>query len=123
MAEAFIGYLLPWGQMSYWGAQVIVNLFGAIPLIGNDLAIWIRGDFVVGDATLNRLFAFHVIAIPLALLGLCRRAHPGAARSRLEQPGRRRDQEEEGPGRHPARRHSLPSVLHGEGHRRRRWCS
>ena len=70
MAEAFFGYLLPWGQMSYWGAQVIVNLFGAIPLIGPELAIFIRGDFVVGDATLNRFFAFHVIAIPLLLLGL-----------------------------------------------------
>lgn len=70
MAEAFFGYLLPWGQMSFWGAQVIVNLFAAVPLIGPDLAVWIRGDFVVGDATLNRFFAFHVIAIPLVLLGL-----------------------------------------------------
>jgi len=70
MAEAFFGYLLPWGQMSYWGAQVIVNLFGAIPFIGNELALFIRGDYVVGDATLNRFFAFHVIAIPLVLLGL-----------------------------------------------------
>ncbi len=70
MAEAFFGYLLPWGQMSYWGAQVIVNLFDALPLIGPDLSTWIRGDFVVSDATLNRFFAFHVIAIPLALLGL-----------------------------------------------------
>ena len=70
MAEAFFGYLLPWGQMSYWGAQVIVNLFGAIPLIGPDLSLWIRGDYVVGDATLNRFFAFHVIALPLVLLGL-----------------------------------------------------
>src|SRR6266436_1849160 len=70
MAEAFFGYLLPWGQMSYWGAQVIVNLFDAIPLIGPDLAIWIRGDFVVSDATLNRFFAYHVIAVPLALLAL-----------------------------------------------------
>ena len=70
MAEAFLGYLLPWGQMSYWGAQVIVNLFGTIPLIGPDLALWIRGDYVVSDATLNRFFALHVVAIPLALLGL-----------------------------------------------------
>jgi ubiquinol-cytochrome c reductase cytochrome b subunit len=70
MAEAFFGYLLPWGQMSYWGAQVIVNLFDAIPVVGPPLALWIRGDFVVSDATLNRFFAFHVIAIPLALLGL-----------------------------------------------------
>ena len=70
MAEAFMGYLLPWGQMSYWGAQVIVNLFGAIPFIGPDLSLWIRGDYVVSDATLNRFFAFHVIAVPLVLLGL-----------------------------------------------------
>ena len=70
MGEAFFGYLLPWGQMSYWGAQVIVNLFGAIPFIGPDLSLWIRGDYVVSDATLNRCFAFHVIAIPLVLLGL-----------------------------------------------------
>jgi ubiquinol-cytochrome c reductase cytochrome b subunit len=70
MAEAFMGYLLPWGQMSYWGAQVIVNLFSAIPYIGPDLALLIRGDYVVGDATLNRFFSFHVIAVPLVLLGL-----------------------------------------------------
>ena len=70
MAEAFMGYLLPWGQMSYWGAQVIVNLFAAIPFIGPDLALLIRGDYVVSDATLNRFFSFHVIAVPLVLLGL-----------------------------------------------------
>jgi len=70
MAEAFFGYLLPWGQMSYWGAQVIVNLFDAIPIVGPDLALWIRGDYVISDATLNRFFAFHVIAIPLVLLAL-----------------------------------------------------
>ncbi|MGE5524981.1 MAG: cytochrome b [Rhodospirillaceae bacterium] len=70
MAEAFFGYLLPWGQMSYWGAQVIVNLFDALPIIGPDLSLWIRGDYVVSDATLNRFFAFHVIAIPLALIAL-----------------------------------------------------
>jgi ubiquinol-cytochrome c reductase cytochrome b subunit len=70
MGEAFFGYLLPWGQMSYWGAQVIVNLFSAIPLIGPDLSLLIRGDYVVSDATLNRFFAFHVIAIPLVLIGL-----------------------------------------------------
>lgn len=65
-----MGYLPPWGQMSYWGAQVIVNLFSAIPLIGPDLSLWIRGDYVVSDATLNRFFSFHVIAVPLVLLGL-----------------------------------------------------
>ena len=70
MGEAFMGYLLPWGQMSYWGAQVIVNLFAAVPFIGPDLALLIRGDYVVGDATLNRFFSFHVIAVPLVLLGL-----------------------------------------------------
>ncbi len=70
MAEAFMGYLLPWGQMSYWGAQVIVNLFSTIPFVGPDLALLIRGDYVVGDATLNRFFSFHVIAVPLVLLGL-----------------------------------------------------
>lgn len=70
MGEAFFGYLLPWGQMSFWGAQVIVNLFSAIPLIGPDLSVWLRGDFVVGDATLNRFFSFHVIAMPLVLIGL-----------------------------------------------------
>jgi ubiquinol-cytochrome c reductase cytochrome b subunit len=70
MAEAFFGYLLPWGQMSYWGAQVIVNLFSAIPFVGPDLSLWLRGDYVVSDATLNRFFAFHVIAVPLVLVGL-----------------------------------------------------
>ena len=70
MAEAFVGYMLPWGQMSYWGAQVIVNLFAAVPFIGEDLSIWIRGDYVISDATLNRFFAFHVIALPLVLIAL-----------------------------------------------------
>ena len=70
MAEAFFGYLLPWGNMSYWGAQVIISLFAAIPYIGEGLAEWIRGDFVVSDATLTRFFAFHVILVPLLLLGL-----------------------------------------------------
>jgi ubiquinol-cytochrome c reductase cytochrome b subunit len=70
MAEAFFGYVLPWGQMSYWGAQVIINLFGAIPAIGEPLTEWIRGDYFISDATLNRFFALHVVAIPLLLLGL-----------------------------------------------------
>lgn len=70
MAEAFMGYLLPWGQMSYWGAQVIISLFSAIPVIGDELALWIRGDYVVSDATLNRFFAFHVISVPLVLVML-----------------------------------------------------
>ena len=70
MAESFMGYLLPWGNMSYWGAQVILSLFDAIPLVGPILAEWMRGDFVVSDATLNRFFAFHVIAVPLILAAL-----------------------------------------------------
>lgn len=70
MAEAFFGYLLPWGQMSFWGAQVITSLFGAIPYIGDSLALWIRGDFNISEATLHRFFALHVIGLPLMLLGL-----------------------------------------------------
>ncbi|MBH3438737.1 cytochrome bc complex cytochrome b subunit [Pseudomonas luteola] len=70
MAEAFMGYLLPWGQMSYWGAQVIIALFGAIPVVGEDLAQWIRGDYLISGITLNRFFALHVIALPLLLVGL-----------------------------------------------------
>ena len=70
MAEAFMGYLLPWGQMSYWGAQVIISLFGAIPVIGTTLSEWIRGDYVVSDITLNRFFSLHVIALPFAIAGL-----------------------------------------------------
>lgn len=70
MGEAFFGYLLPWGQMSYWGAQVITSLFGTVPFIGPDLAEWLRGDYLTSDATLNRFFAFHVIALPLVILGL-----------------------------------------------------
>lgn len=70
MAEAFMGYLLPWGQMSYWGAQVIISLFGAIPGIGDALTLWIRGDYVISGATLNRFFALHVIALPLVIIGL-----------------------------------------------------
>ncbi|WP_407695773.1 cytochrome b [Shewanella yunxiaonensis] len=70
MMEAFMGYLLPWGQMSYWGAQVIISLFGAIPVIGDDLALWVRGDYVVSGATLNRFFALHAIALPLIMVVL-----------------------------------------------------
>jgi ubiquinol-cytochrome c reductase cytochrome b subunit len=68
MAEAFMGYLLPWGQMSFWGAQVIIGIFGTIPFIGEDLTLWIRGDYVISGATLNRFFALHVIALPLVLV-------------------------------------------------------
>ncbi|MCC5852779.1 MAG: cytochrome b N-terminal domain-containing protein, partial [Alkalimonas sp.] len=68
MAEAFMGYMLPWGQMSFWGAQVIISIFGVIPVIGDDLTLWIRGDYVISGATLNRFFALHVIALPLVLV-------------------------------------------------------
>jgi ubiquinol-cytochrome c reductase cytochrome b subunit len=70
MAEAFMGYVLPWGNMSFWGAQVIVSLFGSLPVIGGGLVEWIRGDYVIADATLNRFFALHVAALPLALVFL-----------------------------------------------------
>jgi len=70
MAEAFMGYLLPWGQMSYWGAQVIISLFGAIPYVGDAITLWIRGDYVIADATLNRFFSLHVIAVPFVLAAL-----------------------------------------------------
>lgn len=68
MAEAFMGYLLPWGQMSFWGAQVIISIFGVVPFVGDDLTLWIRGDYVISGATLNRFFALHVIALPLVLV-------------------------------------------------------
>ena len=121
MAEAFFGYLLPWGQMSYWGAQVIINLFGTVPLIGEDA----RG---LDPRRLQRL---RRDAEPLLRAARDRdsagapgpggRAPHGAARGRLEQPRRHRDQEEPRPeDGHPRRRHPVPSVLHGEGHRRRR---
>jgi ubiquinol-cytochrome c reductase cytochrome b subunit len=70
MAEAFCGYVLPWGNMSYWGAQVIINLFGTIPVVGQDLVYWIQGDYTPADATLNRLFSLHVVALPFVLVGL-----------------------------------------------------
>ncbi len=70
MAEGFLGYVLPWGQMSYWGAQVIVSLFGAIPVVGEDIVQWIRGDYLISGVTLNRFFALHVVAVPIILLAL-----------------------------------------------------
>lgn len=70
MAEGFFGYILPWGNMSYWGAQVIISLVGAIPVIGGDLMEWVRGDFLMSDITLNRFFALHVVALPLVLVML-----------------------------------------------------
>ena len=121
MAEAFFGYLLPWGQMSYWGAQVIVNLFSTVPLIGDDL----------GDLDSRRLHDLRRDAEPLLRVprdrgaagaaAAGRRAPDGAARGRLEQSGRHRDQGEQGSGdRPPARRNPVPSVLHGQGPGRRR---
>ena len=70
MMEGFLGYVLPWGQMSYWGANVIVSLAGAIPIIGEDLLVWVRGDFLISGATLNRFFALHVVALPIVLIAL-----------------------------------------------------
>ncbi len=70
MAEAFVGYVLPWGQMSFWGAQVIISLFGAIPYFGEDIVTWIRGDYLISGITLNRFFALHVVALPIVLLAL-----------------------------------------------------
>jgi ubiquinol-cytochrome c reductase cytochrome b subunit len=70
MAEGFLGYVLPWGQMSYWGAQVIVSLFGAIPVIGEDIVQWIRGDYLISGVTLNRFFALHVAIVPLVIVAL-----------------------------------------------------
>ena len=70
MAEGFLGYVLPWGQMSYWGAQVIVSLFGAIPVVGPDIVEWVRGDYLISGITLNRFFALHVVAVPIVLLAL-----------------------------------------------------
>ena len=120
MAEAFFGYVLPWGNMSFWGAQVIVNLFGTIPVIGPGLVEWIRGDYGIADATLRRFFALHVAAVPLAHPAACDAASRGAAAHGLEQSGRHRDQGARRPRRPSARWHPVSSLLHGEGHRRHR---
>ena len=122
MGEAFFGYLLPWGQMSYWGAQVIVNLFSTVPFIGEGLGTWIRGDYTISDITLNRFFAFHVVALPLVLLGLVA-AHLMALHEvgSNNPDGIEIKQQPKDPGDRPApRRHLQPSVLHDQGHRRRR---
>ncbi len=118
MAEAFMGYLLPWGQMSYWGAQVIVNLFSAIPFIGPDLSIWIRGDYVVSDATLNRFFAFHVIAVPLVLLGLVAAHIVALHEVGSNNPDGIEIKAKKDANGVPARRHPLPPVLLGARHPR-----
>ena len=122
MAEGFMGYVLPWGNMSYWGAQVIVSLFGSLPVIGGALVEWIRGDYVIADATLNRFFALHVAALPLALVFLVI-AHLMA----LHEVGSNNPdgiEIHEGPKDRAgtsAGRHSVSSVLHGEGPDGRRW--
>ena len=116
MAEAFMGYLLPWGQMSYWGAQVIVNLFSAMPFIGPDLALLIRGDYVVGDATLNRFFSFHVIAVPLVLLGLVVAHIIALHEVGSNNPDGVEIKATKDANGHPAGRHSVPSLLHGARH-------
>src|SRR5579862_5613127 len=120
MGEAFFGYLLPWGQMSYWGAQVIINLFGTVPFIGEALAVWIRGDYNVSDATLNRFFALHVVALPLVLLGLVAAHLMALHETGSNNPDgvdlqRHRSEERASEGRHP-----VPSVLHDQGFLRRR---
>ena len=114
-----MGYLLPWGQMSYWGAQVIVNLFAAVPFIGPDLALLIRGDYVVGDATLNRFFSFHVIAVPLVLLGLVAAHLIALHEVGSNNPDGVEIKATRGRRRPSARRHPVPSVLHGARHLRR----
>ena len=112
MATAFLGYVLPWGQMSFWGATVITNLFSAIPVVGNSIVTWLWGGFAVDNPTLNRFFALHYL-LPFIIVGGGGAARRGAARARLEQPARHRP---EGPAGHRA----VPSVLHDEGRLRRR---
>jgi hypothetical protein len=123
MAEGFLGYVLPWGQMSYWGAQVIISLFGAIPYFGEDLVQWIRGDYLISGhhpepflCAARGRGADH----PARAGGA---AHPGAARGRFEQPRWRRDQEEEGRQRRAARRRRLPPLLHRARSSSAWWCS
>ena len=120
MAEAFMGYVLPWGNMSFWGAQVIVNLFGTIPGIGPGLVEWIRGDYGIADATLNRFFSLHVVALPLALLLLVLLHLVALRQTGSNNPDGIEIKEKLGAGRQAARRHPVPSLLHGQGRRRRR---
>ena len=111
MATAFMGYVLPWGQMSFWGATVITNLFSAIPVVGESIVTWLWGGFAVDNPTLNRFFALHYL-LPFIIVGRGGAARRGAARARLEQPARHRS---EGPAGHRA----VPSLLHDEGRLRR----
>jgi hypothetical protein len=116
MAEAFMGYLLPWGQMSYWGAQVIINLFAAVPFIGPDLAMLIRGDFVVGDATLNRFFSLARDRRAAGPAGPGGRAHAWRCTKWARTTRTASRSRQEGRQRQAARRHPLPPVLHGARH-------
>ena len=115
MAEGFMGYVLPWGNMSYWGAQVIISLFGSLPVIGGSLVEWIRGDYVIADATLNRFFALHVAALPLALIFLVIAHLMALHEVGSNNPDGIEIKEHKDAGRPSARRHPVPSLLHGEG--------
>ena len=119
MAEGFMGYVLPWGNMSFWGAQVIISLFGSLPVIGGTLVDWIRGDYVIADATLNRFFALHVIAVPLALIFLVIAHLMALHEVGSNNPDGIEIKKHKDAERTSARRHSLSSVLHGEGPGRR----
>ena len=115
MAEAFFGYVLPWGNMSFWGAQVIVNLFGTIPVIGPGLVEWIRGDYGIADATLNRFFALHVAAVPLAILLFVMLHLVALRRTGSNNPDGIEIKERVGSDGHPL--DGIPFHPYGEGHR------
>ena len=112
MATAFMGYVLPWGQMSFWGATVITNLFSAIPVVGDPIVTWLWGGFAVDNPTLNRFYALHYL-LPFIIVGRGGAARRGAARARLEQPAGHRSQGSAG-------HRAVPSLLHDEGRLRRR---
>ena len=112
MAEAFMGYVLPWGQMSFWGAQVIISLFGSVPVIGPDLLVWILGDYALGDAALNRFFFFACDCLTAYFSCACFLAPCRSSRGWLKQPRWNRDKEKQRQGRHPQRRHPVPPIFH-----------
>ena len=112
MAEGFLGYVLPWGQMSYWGAQVIISLFGAIPYFGEDIVQWIRGDYLISGITLNRFFALHVVAVPIILLALVLMHILALHEVGSNNPDGVEIKKKKGARRRSARRRRLPSVLH-----------
>jgi ubiquinol-cytochrome c reductase cytochrome b subunit len=114
MAEAFMGYVLPWGNMSFWAAQVIINLFGTIPVIGPTLVEWIRGDYGIADATLNRFFSLHVVALPLVLLLLVALHLVALHEVGSNNPDGVEIKKEEGCQGRAARWHTVSSVLHGQ---------